>query len=413
MVVSNGLDKKIFGTLFFSIFAAVTGVGIVVPLLPVYAHDLGASGLYIGLIFGSFSLSRTFFLPYFGRKSDQSGRKHLIVTGLAGYTLVSIAFIFSRDVETLIAIRFLQGIASSMMMPVIQAYVGDITPKGREGFSMGLFNMSLFLGLSLGPLMGGGIKDSFGLEASFIGMGALSLIGFFLSLFLLPPISQEKVRERNRPPIKWARIVQDREVIGLFLFRVCYTACIGIIWGFLPVLADAELSLSSSTIGVLVMLGVFISGAIHMPMGYLADRINRNMMIMIGGLLVTAAMIGFARAGTVQDLIVASVFFGFGGGISMPAHMAIAVFKGGESDAMGSLMGLMTMAHSLGMLAGSTLAGLMMDLLQLRDAFWFGSVIILVGTILFFILGRKKIGFEERTTEPQRTEPQKTGDIGL
>ena len=115
------LDKKIFGTLFFSIFAAVTGVGIVVPLLPVYAHGLGASGLYIGLIFGSFSLSRTFFLPYFGRKSDQSGRKHLIVTGLGGYTLISIAFIFSNNVETLIAIRFLQGIASSMMMPVIQA----------------------------------------------------------------------------------------------------------------------------------------------------------------------------------------------------------------------------------------------------------------------------------------------------
>ncbi len=389
MTAANRLDKKIFGTLFFSIFAAVTGVGIVVPLLPVYAHDLGASGLYIGLIFGSFSLSRTFFLPYFGRKSDKSGRKHLIVTGLAGYTLISIAFIFSSNVETLIAIRFIQGIASSMMMPVIQAYVGDITPKGREGFTMGLFNMSLFMGLSFGPLMGGGIKDSFGLDASFICMGVLSLVGFFLSLFLLPPINQEQVRQRNRPPIKWLTIVQDREVIGLFLFRTSYTACIGIIWGFLPVLADYELSLSSSTIGVLVMMGVFISGIIHLPMGYLADRVNRKMMIMAGGLLVAAAMIGFAQADTVRDLIYASIIFGFGGGISMPAHMAIAVFKGGKSDAMGSLMGLMTMAHSLGMLAGSTLAGLMMDMLQLRDAFWFGAGIIGVGTMIFFVLTRK------------------------
>ncbi|MGD8448408.1 MAG: MFS transporter, partial [Desulfobacterales bacterium] len=68
------LNKKIFSVLFFSIFGAVTGVGIVVPLLPVYAHDLGASGLYIGLIFGSFSLSRSFLLPYFGRYSDKKGR---------------------------------------------------------------------------------------------------------------------------------------------------------------------------------------------------------------------------------------------------------------------------------------------------------------------------------------------------
>ena len=65
------LDKAIFVTLFFSIFATITGVGIVVPLLPVFAHNLGAGGLYIGLIFGAFSLSRVFFLPYFGRLSDR------------------------------------------------------------------------------------------------------------------------------------------------------------------------------------------------------------------------------------------------------------------------------------------------------------------------------------------------------
>ncbi|MBW2663313.1 MAG: MFS transporter, partial [Deltaproteobacteria bacterium] len=90
----NKLNKKIFGTLFFSIFAAVTGVGIVVPLLPVYAHDLGATGIYIGLIFGSFSLSRTFFLPYFGRLSDKKGRKPFIVAGLFTYALISFLFLF-------------------------------------------------------------------------------------------------------------------------------------------------------------------------------------------------------------------------------------------------------------------------------------------------------------------------------
>ena len=144
----NPSDKKIFAVIFFSIFTSVTGVGIVVPLLPVYAHDLGASGLYISLIFGAFSLSRTFLLPYFGRISDRKGRKPFIVTGLLGYTLVSIAFMFSADVNSLIVVRFLQGIASAMIMPVAQAYIGDITPKGREGFYMGLFHVSMFLSLS-------------------------------------------------------------------------------------------------------------------------------------------------------------------------------------------------------------------------------------------------------------------------
>ena len=382
--MTSSIDKKIFGTLFFSIFAAVTGVGIVVPLLPVYAHELGAGGLAIGFIFGSFALSRTFFLPYFGRLSDRKGRKRLIVTGLFSYACLSLAFMLAQNVTSLVAIRFFQGIASSMMMPAIQAYVGDITPRGREGFTMGFFNMSIFFGLSLGPVLGGSIKDVWGLGASFLSMGLLSLVGFLLSLSFLPPSREEKVMQKHRVPLPWKALLQDREIIGLFCFRLNYTACIGIIWGFLPVYADTQFSLSSANIGFLVMLGVFISGVIHLPMGYVADRISRRMMIVFGGLLVAGGMIYFARSTSLADLVIASVLFGLGGGISMPAHMAIAVFKGNQSEAMGSLMGLMTMAHSLGMLLGSSLAGLMMDIAEIRDAFSLGAVISFVGIIVFF-----------------------------
>jgi multidrug resistance protein len=384
--MTSSIDKKIFGTLFFSIFVTVTGVGIVVPLLPVYAHDLGAGGLAIGFIFGSFALSRTLFLPYFGRLSDKKGRKRLIVIGLLSYACLSLAFILAQDVTSLVIIRFFQGIASSMMMPAIQAYVGDITPQGREGFTMGFFNMSIFFGLSLGPVLGGSIKDYWGFDVSFLSMGLLSMVGFFLSLCFLPPSQEETVVKKHRTPLPWKMLLQDREIIGLFCFRVNYTACIGIIWGFLPVFADTRFALSSSNIGFLVMLGVFISGIFHLPMGYVADRISRRMMIVFGGLIVAWGMIYFARSNSLTDLIIANLLFGLGGGISMPAHMAIAVFKGNQSDAMGSLMGLMTMAHSLGMLMGSSFAGLMMDIADLRDAFSLGAVISFVGVLLFFAL---------------------------
>jgi DHA1 family multidrug resistance protein-like MFS transporter len=108
-------------------------------------------------------------------------------------------------------------------------------------------------------------------------------------------------------------------------------------------------------------------------------------MIVFGGLLVAGGMILFMRANSPADLVVASVLFGLGGGISMPAHMAVAVFKGNQSDAMGSLMGLMTMAHSLGMLMGSSLAGLLMDIADLRDAFSLGALISFSGVLIFFM----------------------------
>ena len=379
------LDKKIFGTLFFSIFAAVTGVGIVVPLLPIYAHDLGASGLYVGLIFGAFSISRTFFLPYFGRLSDLKGRKPVIVPGFFAYALISVAFIYSDTVSTLIIIRFFHGIASAMLMPVIQAYIGDITPNGREGITMGLFNMSLFLGLSLGPLIGGVIKDSFSLQASFISMGALAIIGFFLSLALLPPSSSERGIRNRDASFSWKTLLYDRHLIGLLLFRFAYVACVGIIWGFVPLYADMKFAASSSLIGVLIMLGIFISGIIHIPMGYVADRISKKLMVVVGGLIVGYAIGSFGWTVQFQDLVIASILFGLGGGISMPPLMAMAVLRGGQVNAMGSVMALMTVAHSLGMLCGALLGGLMMDFYQLSWAFPLGAVIMIICTGLFLM----------------------------
>jgi len=387
------LNWKIFGVLFFALFTAVTGVGIVVPLLPVYAHELGAGGFAIGLIFGSFSLSRTFSLSYFGKKSDENGRRPYIVTGLLAYTFVSLAFMLSSSVTALIIIRFFQGIASAMMMPVIQAYVGDITPQGHEGTTMGLFNVAMFFGLSIGPVLGGYIQDLFSLDAAFLCMGILAGTSFLLSICLLPPTRSEKVVVTAARIVPWRQLMTDRSVVGQFAIRFAYAACIGVIWGFLPILATASLQLSSSTVGFLVMVGIFISGILHLPMGAVADRVNKRMLVIAGGLVGAVGVFLFYWAGSFQALLTANILFGIGGGIATPALMALVVIKGNEHQAMGSIMSLLTMAHSLGMLTGSMAAGLMMDIAGLRQAFLLGGALMTVSVVIFlFCRGIKPQG---------------------
>lgn len=108
-------------------------------------------------------------------------------------------------------------------------------------------------------------------------------------------------------------------------------------------------------------------------------------MVVTGGLIVCYAIFSFEWADRIQDLVTSSIFFGLGGGIAMPALMAMAVLRGSKTNAMGSVMALLTVAHSLGMLSGALLGGLMMDFFKLGWAFPLGAVIMAICTGLFIV----------------------------
>ncbi len=179
-------------------------------------------------------------------------------------------------------------------------------------------------------------------------------------------------------------------IVSLFVFRLVYATCIGIIWGFLPVYGDIRFSLSGSAIGVLVMLGILVSGLLHIPMGWIADRMDKRRLVMLGGLVAAGGTLLLALAQGFWDLFAANVIFGVGGGISMPALMALAVIAGNRRQSMGSVMSLVTVAHSLGMLFGSLCGGIIMDTIDLRLAFSVGAVIMLIGVCVFLIGTRKE-----------------------
>lgn len=382
--------KKVFITLFFIIFVTVTGVGIVVPLLPIYANDMGATGIYVAMIFGAFSISRAFFLPWFGSLSDKKGRKPFILAGLLIYMLVAIAFVWTANVKGLIAIRVIQGAGSAMIMPVVQAYVGEISHKGTEGYAMGLFNLSMFLSLSFGPVMGGVVQQAWSLDAAFYCMSVLSALGAALCLIFLPPLSQEQIRMNKRPPASLAVVIRDRQLAGLVVFRYAYTACIGIVWCFMPLYASKTFGLAGGKIGLLVSAGVFVSGALQVPMGYAADRWNRKNMVVVGGILSAAGILYPFWAHSFIDLLAGVCVFGLGGGLSTPALTALAVVKGQERQAQGSVMAILTSAHSLGMFTGSVMAGLSMDFFSLSYAFPCGSLVMALGVLLFPVLYRHR-----------------------
>ena len=369
-----------------AVFVTATGAGLVAPLLPVYAHELGAGGFQIGLIFGAFSLTRTLFVPYFGKLSDRKEKKPLLTAGLLIYFMVSFLYMILRSVEMLIVLRLGQGFASAMILPVAQAYIGEITPANKEGRIMGLFNVSLYAGLSAGPFMGGLVKDWFNIQASFLGMGMLTFFGFVLCLLFLPaaPVRVKGSASKSGVPASYLKLMKIPQVFSLFAFRVCFTTCIGITWAFLPLLASTRLALSSSAIGIVVMINVLMAGVLQVPMGYLADRFSKKILTISGGIVAVLAVLYLDRAQSFGELVIANGIFGIAGGVSFPAIMAIGVIEGRRTRAMGSVMGLLALGHSLGMLAGPLLAGMVLDFFPFSTIFIFGAIVLIAGTAIFW-----------------------------
>ena len=377
---------KIFSTLFVSVFVTTMGAGIIGPLLPVYAHELGANAIQIGLIFGAFSLTRSIFVPFFGKFSDIRGKKPLLLTGLLLYFLLSILYSITNGIWHLIFLRLAQGFASAMILPVAQAYVGIITPETHEGRIMGLFNVSLYGGLSAGPVIGGIVKDYSSIRYSFLSMGLLALSGFMLCLFLLPPRNREPRLGKDKKATPYFILMKDFTMFSLFFFRVCFTICIGIIWTFLPLITTTELGFSSTAIGVLLSIHVLISGIFQTPMGYLADRFNKKLMIIIGGIIGVASILALSKVSGFWQIAVINALLGFAASISIPAVMALSVIEGRKAGSMGSVMGLMAQAHSVGMLFGPIMAGLLMQFLSFKFTFIIAAVILTTGTIMIYFL---------------------------
>ncbi|RKZ05357.1 MFS transporter, partial [bacterium] len=229
------LGKRIFSVLFLVLFVATLGLGIVAPLMPVFAESLGATGIWLGVIFSGFSISRVIFMPLIGRLSDSRGRKKFITAGLLLYAVLSLLYPMAGSVYSLVAVRLIHGFASAMVFPIAMAYVADVSRRGNEGETMGTFNIAMFLGMGAGPLLGGALKDAFGFPAAFYSMSALTAVAFLITLFFLPDVVSSGARHRRHVPFR--KMVESRTMKGILVFRMVSAMGRGSIMAFLPIIA--------------------------------------------------------------------------------------------------------------------------------------------------------------------------------
>lgn len=381
--------KKVFPILALCVFSSTLGIGIVSPLLPLFIRDMGATGIWLGIIVASYFISNSVFVPIAGRLSDLKGRKLFLGIGLIAYSIISIGYILATDVSHLALVRLLQGVAGAVTIPIAMAYLGDLSPEGEEGKWQGYATAAFFSGFGFGPLMGGVLTEHFGMTVPFLTMSGLNLLAGLIALIFLPE-STHRLTSRDSQRLSFKEMSTSGIVKGLFSFRLVQAVGRGGIATFLPIFASM-IGLSISLIGILITINI-LSVTLVTPLGgIIADRFNRRTLVIFSSFLFTILLVAIPHTNNFGQLLVVLLIQGLSASLSMPAAAALTVEEG-RKYGMGSTMSIFFLAMSIGMAIGPIISGGIADLLNVDSVFYFGAIMGLIGTGFFIWFTRQYHG---------------------
>ncbi len=150
---------------------AIAGFSVVTPFLAYYVQDLGITDpnqvkLWTGWLFSAQAITMAIMAPIWGSLADRHGRKMMVERAMFGGALVFVLMGLASSVQQLLILRAIQGMLTGTV-PAATALVASTTPRERSGSSMGILQTGIYLGGSLGPLLGGVVADQMGYRAAF------------------------------------------------------------------------------------------------------------------------------------------------------------------------------------------------------------------------------------------------------
>jgi MFS transporter, DHA1 family, multidrug resistance protein len=381
-------EKSALPILFVVMFLVMIGFGIIIPVLPFYAEEMGASPTELGLLMAVYSLMQFIFAPMWGRLSDRIGRKPVMMIGIAGLALSFFIQAISTQLWMLFAARIIGGLLSSANMPTAMAYVADITTEENRGKGMGIVGAAVGLGFVFGPAVGG-IFSKNSLSLPFYIAAVSSLITLVLVGILLKESKQNKGESAEQKQSVWKAFTPDVSV--LFFVQLLISLSLSGLEATFAYFAAEKAGLDSTQLGYIFMIMGF-AGA--MVQGGLVGRWTKKYgesAVIQGGMIVSA--IGFALILFVNSFTTAAIFltiFGIGNGVIRPSVSSLLTKV--STAGHGSSTGLLSSFDSLGRIIGPVFGGLLYSI-ALGLPYISGAILTVVAFVLF-------LGFRAKEKQP-------------
>ncbi|BDG35655.1 MFS transporter [Saccharococcus caldoxylosilyticus] len=388
------MEKNRFLPLLFAImFLVMSGFGIIIPVLPFLAEDIGATPTQLGLLMAIYSLMQLLFAPFWGQMSDRYGRKPILFIGIAGLSLSFFLFAIAKTLAMLFIARIIGGILSAATMPTAMAYAADVTTSQERGKAMGAIGAATGLGFIFGPAIGG-IFSKMNLHTPFFISGCLSAItACFVLLFLKESLSKEKQSSGSKTKEPMWHMLKG-PLLFLYLLQWFITFSLAGLEATFAYFAAKRAGLYSAQLGYIFMIMGLASAVVQGGLiGKLIRKFGEGRVIQ-GGIIVSA--IGFALILLVRNFLTAAVFlsvFGVGNGVIRPCVSAL-VTKHAPSG-QGRATGLLSSFDSLGRIVGPVVAGWMFTKM-IELPYLFGIGLSICALVLYYL-------FSKQSNEMRRT----------
>ncbi len=364
-------------TLLLSVFIALLGIGIIVPIMPVFAKELGAGGFALGMIIAAFSVTRGLLLPVVGNLSDRWGRKGFLVIGLLIYGLVGLLIPHATSIGHLIGIRGFHGVGSAMIVPVAMAYMSLLAPPGEEGRYMSYLNIAIFSGIGCGPLIGGLVFDIWGMAAVFYLMALLSFFAFILVIFYMPAHLGADRRQTISLLQSLFKMLHNRKTSGILLSRYATMIIMVPTMAFLPLIMSGWQDSSGLQIGIVIACRTLINALLQIPFGKLADRCNKQVILLVGSACISVIVYLIPSIDSFTQIVALYLCLGaFEAAVwaVLGAYASIEAKDYGH----GTMMGVFSFAMSGGIFTGAVLAGYSMDRMGIALSYHVAGIAVLV-----------------------------------
>lgn len=338
--------------LFVVVFIDLLGFGMVIPVMPLYAQELGAAKEWIGLTMAGYSAMQFVFAPVWGRLSDRVGRRPVLLGSIAMTSVGFLGYALAPTFAWLLASRLFAG-AATANIAIARAYVADVTPPEGRARGMGVIGAAFGLGFVLGPFLGG-VLSEVSLGAPGFAAAALAAVNGVAAWFVLPEPKQRVVRpadSRGRISALAEELSKPgiRRLVAIYLLQVLAFSAMEATFALL---ARERYALDRRAVNfVFAYLGVVLVIVQGGLIGPLTRRFG-EVRLLVAGLALMAfalALLPFGRS--LAFLLAVLVPLAGGSGLAQPALTAL-LSKMSREDDQGGTLGIGESASALGRIVG-------------------------------------------------------------